>query len=384
MATTRAPEDAARAVRTAGLRYVADSMPGIRRRRAGKGFCYLAPEGHLITDRAELARIKWLAIPPAWTSVWICPHPKGHLQATGLDARGRKQYRYHPDWRAIRDVAKFDRMLGFAEALPQIRARIAQDQGRRGLPREKVLATIVRLLELTLIRVGNREYVRANGSYGLTTLRDRHVDLGDVKLVFEYRGKGGKLHRISLRDRRLARIVRSCKELPGQHLFQYLDESGERRPIGSADVNAYLEEITGQPFTAKDFRTWAGTVLAALALNASERFESEAAAKRNVTRAIEQVAAQLGNTVAVCRKSYIHPEVVEAYLDGTLLKCMEEEASEALLEDLAGLRSEEIAVLALLQQRPSRAPLKGPKLKAALVRSIEKERAAEPSASVSP
>jgi DNA topoisomerase I len=381
MATTRAPEDAARAVRTAGLRYVTDSMPGIRRRRAGKGFCYLAPEGHLITDRADLARIKWLAIPPAWTSVWICPHPKGHLQATGLDARGRKQYRYHPDWRAIRDVAKFDRMLGFAEALPQIRARIAQDQGRRGLPREKVLATIVRLLELTLIRVGNREYVRANGSYGLTTLRDRHVDLGDVKLVFEYRGKGGKLHRISLRDRRLARIVRSCKELPGQHLFQYLDESGERRPIGSADVNAYLEEITGQPFTAKDFRTWAGTVLAALALNASERFESEAAAKRNVARAIEQVAAQLGNTVAVCRKSYIHPQIVACYLDKSLGKLLKSRRARTLCRVLPGLSSEEAAVLALLEQRPGREePPTGRKLKAALRQSVATERAAQTAA----
>jgi DNA topoisomerase-1 len=384
MAMVRAPQDAAQAVRAAGLRYVTASMPGIRRRRAGKGFSYRASDGQLITDRAQLARIKWLAIPPAWTDVWICPDRNGHLQATGFDARGRKQYRYHPDWRTIRDVAKFDRMPDFAQALPRIRARVEEDQARRGLPREKVLATIIRLLEITLIRIGNREYARDNGSYGLTTLRDRHVDFGGTKLVFEYRGKGGKLHRISVRDRRLARIVRSCKELPGQHLFQYLDDSGERRAIGSADVNAYLEEITGQPFTAKDFRTWAGTVLAALALSGLEGFDTQAAAKRNVARAIEQVAAQLGNTVAVCRKSYIHPEVVEAYLDGTLLKCMDEEASEALLEDLAGLRSEEIAVLALLQQRPSRAPLKGPKLKAALVRSIEKERAAEPSASVSP
>jgi DNA topoisomerase I len=378
MATTRAPEDAVRAVRTAGLRYVTDSMPGIRRRRAGKGFSYRAPDGRLITDRAELARFKWLAIPPAWTSVWICPDPKGHLQATGFDSRGRKQYRYHPDWRTIRDVAKFDRMLAFAQALPRIRARVAEDQGRRGLPREKVLATIVHLLEVTLIRVGNREYARANGSYGLTTFRDRHVDFGGTELVFEYRGKGGKLHRISVRDRRLARIVRSCKELPGQHLFQYLDESGERRAIGSADVNAYLEEITGQQFTAKDFRTWAGTVLAALALSITEAFDSEAAAKRNVARAIEQVAAQLGNTVAVCRKSYIHPDVVECYLDGTLLRHLDEGVSE-VLDDLAGLREEEVAVLALLQQRPRQEPPPtGRKLKAALRRSIAKERTVQP------
>jgi DNA topoisomerase I len=378
MATTRAPEDAVRAVRTAGLRYVTDSMPGIRRRRAGKGFSYRASDGRLITDRVELARFKWLAIPPAWTSVWICPDPKGHLQATGFDSRGRKQYRYHPDWRTIRDVAKFDRMLAFAQALPRIRARVAEDQGRRGLPREKVLATIVHLLEVTLIRVGNREYARANGSYGLTTFRDRHVDFGGTELVFEYRGKGGKLHRISVRDRRLARIVRSCKELPGQHLFQYLDESGERRAIGSADVNAYLEEITGQQFTAKDFRTWAGTVLAALALSITEAFDSEAAAKRNVARAIEQVAAQLGNTVAVCRKSYIHPDVVECYLDGTLLRHLDEGVSE-VLDDLAGLREEEVAVLALLQQRPRQEPPPtGRKLKAALRRSIAKERTVQP------
>jgi DNA topoisomerase-1 len=369
MATMRAPEEAAQAVRAAGLRYVTDSMPGIRRRRAGKGFSYRGPEGGFITDRAELVRIKWLAIPPAWTSVWICSYRNGHLQATGFHARGRKQYRYHPDWRRIRDVAKFDRMLGFAQALPLIRARVAEDQARRGLPREKILATIVRLLELTLIRVGNREYARANGSYGLTTLRDRHVDFGGTGILFEYRGKGGKLHRISLRDRRLARIVRSCRELPGQHLFQYLDESGERRAIGSADVNSYLEEITGQPFTAKDFRTWAGTVLAALALRACEGFASEAAAKRNITRAIEQVAAQLGNTVAVCRKSYIHSEVVAAYLDGTLLRHLSEEVEETLLENLAGLRGDEIAVLALLQQRPRQEPPPtGRKLKAALLK----------------
>jgi DNA topoisomerase I len=379
MVTTRAPEDAAQAVRAAGLRYITDSMPGIRRRRAGKGFYYRAPDGRPLTDRVELARIKWLAIPPAWTDVWICPYRNGHLQATGFDARGRKQYRYHPDWRKTRDVAKFDRMLAFAQALPRIRARVAQDRARRGLPREKVLAAIVCLLELTLIRVGNREYARINGSYGLTTLRDRHVDFGGAKLVFEYRGKGGKLHRISLRDRRLARIVRSCKELPGQHLFQYLDESGERRPIDSADVNAYLEEIAGEPFTAKDFRTWAGTVLAALALRACEGFASEAAAKRNVTRAIEQVAAQLGNTVAVCRKSYIHPEVVAAYLDGTLLRHLGEAVEENLLENLASLRGEEVAVLALLQQRPRQEPPPtGRKLKAALRKSIQKERTLQP------
>jgi DNA topoisomerase I len=376
------PADAAPAIRAAGLYYVCDRTPGISRRRAGKGFCYRAPDGRLIKDRAELARLKSLAIPPAWTSVWICPHPKGHLQATGLDARRRKQYLYHLAWRLARDEAKFDRLPAFARALPKIRARVAQDQARRGLPREKVLATIVRLLELTLIRVGNREYARDNGSYGLTTLRDRHVDLGDMKLVFEYRGKGGKLHRISLRDRRLARVVRSCKELPGQHLFQYLDESGERRAVGSADVNAYLEEIAGQPFTAKDFRTWAGTVLAASVLAELEDCESETAATRNVTRAIEQVAAQLGNTVAICRKSYIHPQIVASYLDGSLPKLLKGRLAQALRKDLPGLSREETAVLALLQQRPgeSAVPPTGRKLKAALRQSIAKERGAQTAA----
>ncbi len=348
------PPDPSAAARAAGLRYVSDTMPGITRRRAGKAFSYRGPDGRLIKDRTELARIKRLAVPPAWTDVWICSYPHGHLQATGRDARGRKQYRYHENWRAVRDAAKFDRMLAFARALPRIRARVAEDQARRGLPRAKVLATIVRLLEVTLIRVGNQEYARDNHSYGLTTLRDRHVDFEGTRLIFEYRGKGGKRHRISLRDRRLARIVRSCQELPGQHLFQYLDEDGKRQEVDSADVNAYLQEITGEGFTAKDFRTWAGTVLASLALSEFESFDSQAAAKRNVTRAIEQVAAQLGNTVAVCRKSYIHPEVVECYLDGSLLELLKGRVEESLRSGLAGLRSEEAAVLALLQQRLTR------------------------------
>ena len=371
--------DAVAAARAVGLRYVSDATPGIRRRRAGRAFSYRNPDGHLIKDRAELARIKRLAIPPAWTDVWICPERKGHLQATGRDARGRKQYRYHPDWREVRDATKFDRMLAFARALPQLRARIAEDQSRRGLPREKVLATVVHLLEVTLIRVGNQEYARENRSYGLTTMRDRHVEFAGTEIIFEYRGKGGRQHRISLRDRRLARIVRSCQEIPGQHLFQYIDDDGKRQAVDSADVNAYLQEVTGEPFTAKDFRTWAGTVLASLALSEFETFDSQAAAKRNVTRAIEQVAAQLGNTAAVCRKSYIHPEVVECYLDGSLLELLQGRVEQVLREDLAGLRSEEAAVLALLQQRLSReadrrsaeAPRTGRKLKDALRRSVQ-------------
>ena len=371
--------NAAAAARAVGLRYVSDAGPGITRRRAGRAFSYRDPEGRLIRDRAELARIKRLAIPPAWAEVWICPDGKGHLQATGRDARGRKQYRYHPEWRMVRDAAKFDRMVACGRALPRLRARVAEDQARRGLPREKVLATVVRLLEVTLIRVGNQEYARENRSYGLTTMRDRHVDFAGAELVFEYRGKGGRQHRISLRDRRLARIVRSCQEIPGQHLFQYIDEEGERQAVDSADVNAYLQEVTGEPFTAKDFRTWAGTVLASLALGEFESFDSEAAAKRNVTRAIEQVAAQLGNTAAVCRKSYIHPDVVACYLDGSLLGLLQGRVEQVLREDLAGLRSEEAAVLALLQQRLRREadrrstdlPRTGRKLKDALRRSVQ-------------
>jgi len=367
--------DPAETARAAGLHYVSDATPGITRRRAGKAFSYRGPDGRPIKDRTDLARIRALAIPPAWTDVWICPHPKGHLQATGRDARGRKQYRYHPDWRTTRDDVKFDRMLAFARALPRMRARLAEDQARRGLPREKVLATLVRLLEVTLIRVGNREYARENKSYGLTTMRDRHVDFDGTKVVFDYRGKGGKLHRISLRDRRLARIVRSCQEIPGQHLFQYIDESGERQEVDSADVNAYLQEISGEPFTAKDFRTWAGTVLASLALSEFEGFDSQAGAKRNVKHAIEQVAAQLGNTPTVCRKSYIHPEIVESYLDGSLLELLKERVEDVLREDLPGLRSEEAAVLGLLQQRLTRAmderKAAPPDLKSALQQSIE-------------
>ena len=367
--------DPAETARAAGLHYVSDATPGITRRRAGKAFSYRGPDGRPIKDRTDLARIRALAIPPAWTDVWICPHPKGHLQATGRDARGRKQYRYHPDWRTTRDDVKFDRMLAFARALPRMRARLAEDQARRGLPREKVLATLVRLLEVTLIRVGNREYARENKSYGLTTMRDRHVDFDGAKVVFDYRGKGGKLHRISLRDRRLARIVRSCQEIPGQHLFQYIDESGERQEVDSADVNAYLQEISGEPFTAKDFRTWAGTVLASLALSEFEGFDSQAGAKRNVKHAIEQVAAQLGNTPTVCRKSYIHPEIVESYLDGSLLELLKERVEDVLREDLPGLRSEEAAVLGLLQQRLTRAmderKAAPPDLKSALQQSIE-------------
>jgi DNA topoisomerase I len=370
------PETAAAAAEAAGLRYVTDSMPGITRRRAGKGFTYRDPQGRVITERKELARLRRLAIPPAWTAVWICPHPRGHLQATGRDARARKQYRYHEEWRQIRDAHKFDRVLVFARALPQIRARVDADLRRPGLPRERVLATVVRLLETTLIRVGNAEYARDNKSFGLTTIRHHHVEVNGSTIEFEFRGKGGKMHKVSTRDRRLARIVRACHELPGQELFKYMDEAGERRDVDSADVNAYLQEISGEPFTAKDFRTWAGTVLASLALSEFESFDTQAAAKRNVTRAIEQVANSLGNTIAVCRKSYIHPAILDSYLDGSLLEFLKDRIETTLREELEGLSGEEAAVLAFLQQRLSREvdrrkkDRKPPDLKTALRRSV--------------
>ena len=373
-------EAAAEAAAAAGLRYVTDGMPGIMRRHVGRAFSYRDPQGRSIKDRKELARLRRLAIPPAWTGVWICPHAAGHLQATGRDARGRKQYRYHPRWREVRDAHKFDRMLTFARALPQIRARLDTDLRRHGLPREKVLATVVRLLETTLIRVGNDEYARANKSFGLTTLRDRHVEINGVEVAFEFRGKGGKLHKVTTRNRRIARIVRACHDLPGQELFQYLDDAGTRRDVGSAEVNAYLQEISGEPFTAKDFRTWAGTVLASLALSEFESFDSEAAAKRNITRAIERVANHLGNTVAVCRKSYIHPAILDSYLDGTLLEFLKGRVEEALREELDGLRGEEAAVLAFLQQRLTKEVDKHrrepePDLRSALKGSLAQERA---------
>lgn len=326
-------------------------MPGIVRRRAGKGFSYRGPDGERVTDRDTLARIRSLAVPPAWTDVWICPSPRGHIQATGRDARGRKQYRYHPRWREVRDETKYHRMLAFGRALPGIRTRVAEDLGRRGLPREKVLAAVVRLLETSLVRVGNEEYARTNRSFGLTTLRDRHAKIEGAEIRLRFRAKGGLDRSVTLRDRRLATVVKRCQDVPGQELFQYLDEDGNRQGIGSADVNAYLQEISGQEFTAKDFRTWAGTVLAALALQAFEAFDSEAAAKRNVTRAIESVASRLGNTVAICRKCYVHPEVVNAYLEGTLLESVRQQVETDLKEGLDGLTSEEAAVLAFLQTR---------------------------------
>ena len=308
--------DPVESAKAAGLRYVHDGAPGIRRRRAGSGFQYIGVDGRRITDAETHARIKRLAIPPAWRDVWICPIAHGHLQASGRDARGRKQYRYHERWRVVRDETKYTRLIPFADALPRIRARVADDLARPGLPRDKVLAAVVRLLETTFIRIGNEEYARANGSFGLTTMRSRHVDIEGATLSFEFRGKSGRLHRVDVNDRRIAAIVRRCQELPGQELFQYLDEGGERRVIDSGDVNDYLREIAGDDFTAKDFRTWAGTVLATMALLAAGACSSQREAKRQVVKAIARVAEDLGNTPAVCRKGYIHPAVIETFLAG--------------------------------------------------------------------
>ena len=346
-----APEEAAE---QAGLHYVRDDTPGIRRRRAGKGFAYRDAKGRPVKDEATLTRIRKLAIPPAYTDVWICPDPLGHIQATGRDARGRKQYRYHPRWRESRDETKYHRMLAFGRALPAIRQRLEADLARPGLPREKVLATVVKLLEASLIRVGNDEYAKQNKSFGLTTMRDRHAKVNGSAVEFSFRGKHGKQHKVKLRDRRLARVVKACQDLPGQELFQYLDEDKQVRDVTSQDVNAYLRELAGEEFTAKDFRTWAGTVLAAFALQEFETFDSQAGAKRNITRAIEQVAGRLGNTPTICRKCYVHPEVVNAYIEGELLNALKEQVEQDLEENLHGLTGEEAAVLAFLQRRLSR------------------------------
>jgi DNA topoisomerase-1 len=333
------------------LRYVRDTMPGIRRLRAGRGFRYVNSGGHRVRDAPTLRRIRALAIPPAWTDVWICPLAGGHLQAVGRDDRRRKQYRYHPRWRAARDKTKYDHLITFGQALPAIRAGVERDLQLPGLPRRKVLAATVRLLEATLIRVGNEEYARQNHSFGLTTFRDRHAEIDGSTIRFQFRGKSGLKHTVELRDRRLARIVRRCQDVPGQDLFQYLDDQGQGHPIGSADVNEYLREISGHDFTAKDFRTWAGTVLAARALRELAAFETKTQARRNIVRAIASVARRLGNTKAVCRKNYVHPAVFDAYLDGSLAQTLTRRAGKELRESLQNLPPEEAAVLALLHQR---------------------------------
>jgi DNA topoisomerase-1 len=343
------------AAKKAKLHYVNDSTPGIRREKHGRSFRYVGPNGRPIRDRRILDRIGALVIPPAWTEVWICRDPNGHLQVTGHDAKGRKQYRYHPRWREVRDENKYDKLINFAQALPRIRRRVARDLGRKGLPREKVLAAVVKLLETTLVRVGNDEYAEANKSFGLTTMRDRHAKVVGAKVHMEFSGKSGVHHEIDIREPRLAKIVRKCQELPGQELFQYVDEQGNVHDVGSSDVNEYLREVSGDDFTAKDFRTWAGTALAAEALKEFEDFDTTAAAKRNVTKAIERVAQRLGNTKAVCRKCYVHPAIVDAYMDRSLLETLKNRAETELRSGISRLPAEEAAVLALLQQRMKQA-----------------------------
>jgi DNA topoisomerase-1 len=337
--------------RIAQLRYVSDDRPGIRRKKRGDGFAYFDAGGKPLREKMAIARIRRLAIPPAWTDVWISPYDNGHLQATGRDARGRKQYRYHARWREVRDENKFTKMVHFARALPHIRRRVERDLKSSGLSRRRILATVVRLLETTLIRVGNDEYARANDSYGLTTMRDKQVEVNGSQVHFKFRGKSGKWHTVKLADRRLSRIVGHCQDLPGQELFQYFDDDNVQRDVTSQDVNDYLREIAGEEFTAKDFRTWAGTVLAAMALQEFERFDSKTQRKRNIVRAIERVAERLGNTPSVCKKCYVHPAILESYLDGSMLNTLKQRAQEEIVESLDDLRSEEAAVLGLLQQR---------------------------------
>lgn len=342
------PKDAAESV---GLVYVSDQVPGISRRKNGKGWSYRDASGAKIAEKAEIERINKIGIPPAYTDVWICADKRGHIQATGRDAKDRKQYRYHERFREVRDSTKYEHMLTFAEVLPGIRERIDADMGRRGLPREKVLATVVRLLETTMIRVGNADYVKQNQSYGLTTLNDRHVKVDGSELRFRFKGKSGKQWNLKLADRRVAKIVKQSQDLPGQHLFQYLDDEHEQHEVTSSDVNTYLREVSGIDITAKDFRTWTGTVLAALALSEFEKFDSEAAAKKNVRAAIEKVSAKLGNTPAVCRRCYVHPEVIDSYMSEALVLEIEQQVERELRDNVARLRPEEALVLAFLQRR---------------------------------
>ena len=341
-----APRNPLRSARSAGLRYVGGEGRGIRREKGSLGFRYIGADGKVIRKASTLKRIRALVIPPAWTDVWICADPRGHVQATGRDARGRKQYRYHQRWRESRDETKFDRIQAFAAALPAIRRKTAADLAKRRLCREKVLASVVRLLERTLIRVGNDEYARTNRSFGLTTLRDNHVDIKGPRIRFQFRGKSGKRHEVGLDDRRLAHIVRECRDLPGQELFQYLDDEGRRRDVSSTDVNAYLKEITGDDFTAKDFRTWFATVLACTSLRGFDPASSRAQAKRNVITAIEAVAGVLGNTRSVCRKAYIHPAVLEAYESGLLTRT----CANRRFRPHGGLRADEVMTIALLRK----------------------------------
>jgi len=346
--------EAMEAAEEAGLCYVSDDRPGYTRKTKGDDFEYFDTEEKPINDEQRLLRIKRLAIPPAWTEVWVCPRANCHIQATGRDARRRKQYLYHERWREIRDENKFDRMIAFGRALPKIRRRLAKDLNLSGLPRNKVLATVVQLLERTFIRIGNEEYARENKSFGLTTMKDRHVEVKGSKLRFRFRGKSGKEHEVDVTDRRIARIVSRLQDLPGQDLFQYLNEDGEVHDITSQDVNEYLREITGDDFSAKDFRTLAGTVLTAVALNAQEKLENNKQAKKNVTTAIKAVAEILGNTPAICRKCYVHPAIFESYLRRQSIDGLKQRTEDALENEDVDLRSSEVAVLKFLESRLAR------------------------------
>ena len=337
--------------KAAGLRYVTDAKPGIERRKTAKGFRFLDKDGKPVRDAETLGRIKSLVIPPAWTDVWICPLNNGHLQATGRDVRGRKQSRYHPRWREVRDENKYERMMLFGDALPPLRERVDHDLALPGLPRPKVLATLVRLMETTFIRVGNVEYARENKSYGLTTMRNRHAHVKGTTITFDFTGKSGVHHTIDVQNRKLAGIVKKCMELPGQELFQYVDQEGDRHGVDSQDVNEYLHEITGQHFTAKDFRTWAGTMLASRMLKAFEPYESQTQAKKNVVEAIKSVAKRLGNTPSVCRKCYVHPVVLNKYLNGEMMQEMETAVEREVESKLHALRDEEFALLRLLEHK---------------------------------
>ena len=343
--------------RSAGLHYVSNLVPGIRRIRVGKGFRYLTPEGKALRDRAELQRIGALVIPPAWTEVWICPTPRGHIQAVGRDARRRKQYRYHSRWREVRDETKYGQLVDFARALPALRRRVRSDLARPGLPREKVLATVVWLLETTMVRIGNEEYARANQSFGLTTMRDRHVNVSGHTFEFQFRGKSGKQHHVRVTDRRVARIVKACQDIPGYELFQYLDENGDAQTIDSADVNDYLRDLAGTDFTAKLFRTWAGTVQALKALDSRRTHESDAEGRRELAEVIREVATRLGNTPAVCRKCYIHPAVIDGFLAETLHPALDSLAKRA--RGGRGLSADERLTLTFLVQVQKQSARKG-------------------------
>ena len=372
---TADPVDSALAAR---LRYVTDDEPGITRQKNGKRFIYRGSDGRIIRDPAQLDRIMSLVIPPAWRDVWICPLANGHLQATGRDARGRKQHRYHPRWREIRDANKYDRMLDFAKNLPAIRGKVEEDLALPGLPREKVLAAVVRLLETSSIRVGNEEYARQNNSFGLATMRNRHVSVSGANIRFEFRGKSGVHHALDLSDRRLAKIIKQCQELPGHELFQYISGDGTRCSIDSADVNTYLRDIAGDDFSSKDFRTWAGTVHAAGALLELQGTKSNAQLRKNIAWAIESVAERLGNTKAVCRKCYVHPAILEAYADGSLFKLSRLRQKKPKAGSINELTNEEATLLTLLGGKMSRGGAATPKsdLRSRLKRSLKQARAA--------